>query len=65
MIQIIKLQDALKHYPGVPNQYDKFLLSTKTSGWSICKDYAASLWIKKISWLGNWETYLRVSNAAS
>ena len=59
MIEIIKLQENLKHYSDA---YDQLLLATKTSGWTICKEYAASSWIKKVNWSGDWEGLLRVSN---
>ena len=59
MIEIVKLQENLKHYSGA---YDQFLLATKTSGWTICKEYAATSWVKKVSWAANWETFLRISN---
>ena len=59
MVEIVKLQEAQKHYAG---SKDQFLLNTKTSGWSTCKDYAVSYWIKKISWTSNYETYFRFAH---
>ena len=59
MIEIIKFQENLKHYQGF---YDQHWLATKTSGWTICKQYAGSAWVKKVSWAGNWESYFRVAN---
>ena len=59
-VEILKFQETQKQFAGT---YDQFLLSTKTSGWTNCKQYAASLWIKKVSWYGSWETYMRISHA--
>ena len=61
-IEILKLQETQKYYSGA---YDQFLISTKTSGWTVCKEYAASLWIKKVSWASSWEAYFRLSNDPS
>ena len=59
MIKILKLQETQKHYSGT---YDRFLLSTKTSGWMVCKEYAASIWIKNNNWAPAWQTYFRFAN---
>ena len=59
MIEILKLQETQKHYSGT---YDRFLLSTKTSGWMVCKEYAASIWIKNNNWAPAWQTYFRFAN---
>lgn len=58
-IEILKLQETIKQYTG---KYDEILLSTKTSGWSKCKEYANSFWIKKMNWIEIPESYFRLTN---
>lgn len=59
MIEIIKFQETEKLYA---KEYVQVNLSTKTSGWELCNEYAGSTWIKKVNWTGNWEMYYRISN---
>ena len=58
-IEIVKLQETQRGYDGTFDSYD---LSTKTTGWEVCKKYAVGLWIKKNSWVGGWETHVRFSS---
>ena len=61
-IEILKLQETPKQYTSV---YDQYKLNTRTSGWSVCKQYAASFWIKKVSWTSDWESYARITSDTS
>ena len=62
-VEILKLQETAKSYTGA---YDQIMLSTLTSGWTVCKEYAATLWVKKISWSSNYyDMIFRLSNNAS
>ena len=62
-IEIIKLQEIPKEYSGAP---DLIMLNTKTSGWTVCQEYAVSFWVKKLSWIGTtgWHLFIRLANAA-
>ena len=61
-IQILKLQETQTQYTS---NYDQFLVSTKTSGWTTCQEYTASLWIKKIDWSWTYDVFFRLSNDPS
>ena len=63
-VEIIKLQETAKQYVGVS---DEIMLNTKTSGWSECEEYSASLWVKKIGWAGTigWDLFFRLANTAA
>ena len=61
-IEILKLQETSKLFTGA---YDQIMFSSKTSGWTVCKEYAASFWVKKVSWSAACDIFLRISSNPS
>lgn len=61
-VEILKFQETPKQFI---ESFDTYLLNTTTSGWDFCKEYAASLWIKKVIWIDDYETYGRLSSDLS
>ena len=61
-IEIFKLQETPKQYTGA---HDQIMFNTLTSGWTVCKEYAGSLWLKKVSWGSSYDVFLRVSSDPS
>jgi len=61
-VEIVKLQEDLQQFTTT---YNILSLSDFTSGWTVCKEYTAGLWVKKINWGSAYDLQLRISNNAS